>query len=91
MLFLYKRANKCKVDPHPIHLHLSFNMENALVRVPLVIANSIGVYMSYNPPSFPADTKELDKYKDRKETKDTLTPIAWAVVPLLRVGLTGVS
>jgi len=57
----------------------------ALIRLPFVIANTIALNISFRPPNATPDSNELSKYREKKETRDILTPLLGVIVPLLQI------
>jgi len=57
----------------------------ALVRLPFVIANTIALNISFRPPNATPDSNELNKYREKKETRDILTPLLGIVMPPIQL------
>lgn len=60
-------------------------MVQALLKSLIVAINIISFHVSFQAPNPTPDAEEVKRYKERKETRDAMTPVVWIVVPLLKV------
>ncbi|THH27617.1 hypothetical protein EUX98_g6570 [Antrodiella citrinella] len=60
-------------------------LPNPLVKILFIIVNTYSAYKSNCPPRPPADKSEIKKYRERKDTSDSLTPVARITVPILMI------
>ena len=60
-------------------------MSIALVNVAFTFANFVAVHVSVTPPRPTPDSKEQEKYRQRRDTTDLLSLVAWVTVPIYKV------
>ena len=60
-------------------------MAQAFLKTVLVAVNISSFHVSFQAPNPTPEADEVKRYKERKETRDAMTPVVWIVVPLLKV------